>query len=568
MTPPPNILLILTDDQGWDDLSLHGNPWLTTPHLDQLGRSSVQFTNFYVASVCAPSRASLLTGRHFLRTGVSHVHGGHDYIHPDEILMPATFRRAGYRTAMYGKWHSGKTSGYLPWERGFEEAYIARLYRHYESSGLFNGEQRQHAGWTTDTLVDYAIDFIDREDPRPYFLYLPFLTVHTPLQAPAEGITRYQAMGLSTALSTIYAMLEQLDSALGRLFTHLEATGQADNTLILFLSDNGPAYSIDLLSDEDRRLRHQSGYKGHKGSMWENGIKSPLFIRWPARFQPATVTRLADICDLYPTLLACCGIDLPENHPPLDGRSLLPALEGRADLLPPKESFLYINPSWPVHPVKPKDPEEFRPIPPENKAALQPDAEHLGLRTETHKLMQHPDDVSDAPAPVEDQVLIHIAEDPKEDQNLLTTDPALAARLRLRLINWFRTIQTEPHAFHAPRFQVGPGTTNVVLLAAPYRIQGHLRNGVQTTTGWQHPGDHAEYHLEVRQSGRYRLTLSASTPLPSRFALALEIGDTQHRLPHPTEILLPAGHHSLHLRALQAHPDPVALTQLTFEPLE
>lgn len=564
--PRPNIILILTDDQGWDDLSLHGNPWLQTPNLDQLGRDSVQFANFYVASVCAPSRASLLTGRHFLRTGVSHVHGGHDYIHPEETLMPETFRQAGYRTAMWGKWHSGKTSDYLPWERGFEEAYMAKLYQHRDSTGSFNGQPRQHTGWTNDTLVDYALEFIQRPDPRPFFLYLPFLTVHTPLHAPDALIARYESKGLSRALATIYAMLEHMDTALGRLFQILNDTGQADNTILLFMSDNGPAYSKGLLSDKDRSLRHRSGYKGQKGSMWENGIKSPLFIRWPARFQPTTIHRLADLCDLYPTLLDCCGIDLPENQLPLDGRSLLPCLDGDSESLPPRESFIYINPSWPVHPVHPKDPDEYLPVPPEAKAKLVPMAEHLSLRTETHKLMQHPDPIPGAPEAVDHQVLIHIAEDPREDRNLIPTQPAMAAAMRARLTEWFREIQAEPHAFHAPTFAIGPGTTNVVYLAAPQRLHGRLRNSVQVIEGWTESDDWAEYQLSIRKTDRYRLTLPASTPLPDSFALQLEIAG--QRLPlsaSPLELELPEGEHVLKLSALHPQDQPIALRQLDFE---
>jgi arylsulfatase A-like enzyme len=125
-----------------------------------------------VAAVCAPTRASLLTGRHFLRTGVSHVHGGKDFIHPDEILISELFQRAGYATGMWGKWHSGKSSGYFPWERGFEEAYMARLYKHRDSVGKFNGEPRSFTGWTTDTLADLCRDFLIRHREEPFFAFV------------------------------------------------------------------------------------------------------------------------------------------------------------------------------------------------------------------------------------------------------------------------------------------------------------------------------------------------------------------------------------------------------------
>ncbi|RMD77668.1 MAG: sulfatase, partial [Lentisphaerae bacterium] len=170
-TKRPNIILILTDDQGFDDIGLHGNTMIDTPNLDRLGRQSVRFNNFYATPVCAPTRAGLLCGRHFLRTGVSHVHGGHDFVHPDEVMMPQWFKANGYRTGMWGKWHSGKTSGYFPWERGFDEAYMARLYVHQDNQGLFNGSVRQHTGWTVDVLTNYALEFIERQAraEQPFF---------------------------------------------------------------------------------------------------------------------------------------------------------------------------------------------------------------------------------------------------------------------------------------------------------------------------------------------------------------------------------------------------------------
>jgi len=578
MAPPsaPNVIVILTDDQGWDDLGLHGNPWLETPRLDQLGRESVRFSNFYVASVCAPSRASLLTGRHFLRVGVSHVHGGHDYIHPDEVLMPEIFQQAGYRTAMWGKWHSGKTSGYLPWERGFDEAYMANLYRHRNSTGQWNGQPRQFEGWTNDTLVDGALEFMTRDDSRPFFLHLPFLTVHTPLDAPEELIEKYAAKGLSRNLATIYAMLDQMDTAIGRLLDALEASGKAEETLVLFMSDNGPAYSKELLTDEDRALRHRSGYKGQKGSMWENGIKSPLFIRQRGRFQPATVDRLADLCDLLPTLLDCCGIEPTTPEMNFDGRSLKPFLEGETSALSPKDSYIYINASWPVHPTRPKREDEYHPVPHEVKAHLFPDAEHLSLRTETHKLLQHPDEVLNAPTPIEAQVLIHMAVDPKEDVNVLKTQPEIARTLRKRLHAWFEEIKQEPHAYHAPVFQIGVGKTNVVHLCASERISGQLHNQVNSIEGWTRIGDRADYRVEVDQPGKWAWFLKRRQTVELAVSLRIQIGthaievclaDDSHI--HLGQVTLQAGEQRLTIETVQAPAEPnppISLGQIIFEP--
>ena len=159
---PLNVVLILADDLGWGDLGQNGNTLIDTPVLDCMGTEAARFENFYVHPVCAPTRASLLTGRHYLRTGVTHVHGGGDFLHPAEVTMGQWFQENGYATGMWGKWHSGKTSGYYPWERGFDEAYMAKLYIHEDGEGLFQGESRSAPGWTTDVLTGMTIDFIER----------------------------------------------------------------------------------------------------------------------------------------------------------------------------------------------------------------------------------------------------------------------------------------------------------------------------------------------------------------------------------------------------------------------
>jgi arylsulfatase A-like enzyme len=167
MTDRPNVIVILADDLGYGDLGIHGNTVCRTPNLDRLGHHSLRIVPFYVHAVCAPTRASLLTGRHYLRTGVSHVHGGRDFLHPREVTIADWFRHNGYRTGMWGKWHSGKTTGYFPWERGFDEAYMADLYQHEGGGGRLNGERIDTPGWTTAAITDMALDFAEKEDDRP-----------------------------------------------------------------------------------------------------------------------------------------------------------------------------------------------------------------------------------------------------------------------------------------------------------------------------------------------------------------------------------------------------------------
>ena len=184
----PNILLIQTDDMGYDDMSFNGRKDLETPHLDKLASQSVRFTDFTVASVCAPSRAMLLTGRHFLKTGVAGVHGGHDFINLDETLLPELFKEAGYATGMFGKWHSGKTDGYFPWDRGFDEAYMAKLYQYFPSEGRYNDVAVKEQRWSTEVITDYGIDFIRKHKDKPFFAYVSYFDPHGLWRAPEEKV--------------------------------------------------------------------------------------------------------------------------------------------------------------------------------------------------------------------------------------------------------------------------------------------------------------------------------------------------------------------------------------------
>jgi arylsulfatase A-like enzyme len=311
---------------GWDDLSIHGNKIVETPHLDAFAHESKRFSQFYVNPVCAPTRSSLLTGRHFLKTGVSHVHGGKDFIHLDETIFAETFRNAGFATGMWGKWHSGKTPGYYPWERGFDEAYQAKLYDHKTNEGYLNGEHVKHAEWADEVIVNYAIDFIERNKNQPFLAYLSFLTCHAPLEAPDEFVEKYRQKGLSNNFATLYGMIEHMDFHIQRLLNSIERFNLTNNTIVIFMSDNGPAVINNLLTDDERDKRYVNEYKGHKGNIWENGVKSPLFVRWPGKIRPAVTTQLADITDVYATLLDLAAIKLPGSHLTLDGISLAPVL--------------------------------------------------------------------------------------------------------------------------------------------------------------------------------------------------------------------------------------------------
>lgn len=553
---PPNVLLILTDDQGWGDLGLHGNTVLETPHLDELGRTGIRFNRFYTHPVCAPTRASLLTGRHYLRTGVTHVHGGRDFLHPDEVTMADWFRANGYATGMWGKWHSGKTTGYFPWERGFDEAFMARLYEHRDGGGDLNGRPTGTPGWTTDALTDMAVDFIRRHRDRPFLAYVPHLAPHLPLVAKPDLVAKYTAKGLGVTMATAFAMVEMVDESVGRLLAELDALGLTDTTIVLFLSDNGPQYFGDDVPPADYALRSGGGLKGHKGSLWENGVRVPCLLRPPSRFASRVVDRLADVHDILPTLADLCGLTPPEGTLPMDGRSLVPLIEGATDP-PPRQSVQFSNPGWPPikgrhHPWPDWEDTEYRPVTTAERRALPFEDQLCGLITEDFKLLRHPGFAEGAPDLLDGEALIDRARDPTEDDNVAAEHPAVARLLRRTLAQWFDQIRHEPHAFHTPRFVIGGGASNVVLLYAPSRRLGHAVNRGLDSRGWIAEGDGGEYLIDVRVPGSYDVTVAFAdhqgAPFPLEFRIdgnILLTGSLTRDNPRAGLLPLPPGKHTL-----------------------
>jgi arylsulfatase A-like enzyme len=531
---PPNIILIMADDLGYSDLGIHGNTLVETPNLDQFAGESVQFSQFYVTPVCASTRASLLTGRHFLRTGVSHVHGGKDFLHLDEVTIADRLREKGYATGMWGKWHSGKTPGYFPWERGFDEAFMARLYRYRDNTGLLNGEQHTTEGWLPGVLTDMALDFIHRNRGGPFFAYLPYLTCHSGLDAPESYISKYESKGLSRNLSTLYGMIEHLDHHLGRLFSALEEWGLSENTLVVFLSDNGPAIINNLLTDEDREIRYMNGLRGHKGNIWENGIRSPLFVRWAGQTKPSMVEHLAGVSDLFPTFLELAGADTSGSG--LDGRSLVPYLKGRKEALEGKEIFLYASPGWPPT-DKPWTPEgthdEYRPWKYGNGSNLSFENQIIGIRNENYKLLLNPGytDGSIDRDP-EGYVLLDIRNDPMEQQNIAGLKPDVFMQMKEKLHAAYKDIYGSKHAFEMPVFLVGSlGDHSYPVLAyGPRRSSPGARSASNYITGFSSPDDWAEYDILVKQGGTYTFEVHYSLENTESIDLTLEVQGKEYSL--------------------------------------
>lgn len=314
----PNVLLIMTDDQGWGDVASHGAPHLQTPVLDKLAESGVRFDRFFVSPVCAPTRASLLTGRYSLRTGVRGVTRGWENMRADELTLAECFRSAGYATGCFGKWHNGRHLPLHPNGQGFDDfvGFCGGHWNSYFDSPLErNGQPFESRGYITDVLTDEAIAFIQRQNDAPWFCYVPYNAPHSPWLVPDHFFDRYKDIGLNDKTACAYGMVQCLDENIGRLLGALDHANLSENTIVVFLTDNGP-----------NSERFNGKMKGRKGSVHEGGVRVPLFIRWPERIAPGR--NIKPICahiDLLPTLLDMCGIARPDG-PALDGISLWPMI--------------------------------------------------------------------------------------------------------------------------------------------------------------------------------------------------------------------------------------------------
>ncbi|MCA9268594.1 MAG: arylsulfatase, partial [Planctomycetales bacterium] len=319
----PNVVVFLSDDQGWGDLSLNGNRDVSTPHIDNLAADGAMFDRFFVCPVCSPTRAEFLTGRYHSRGGVFSTSSGGERLNLNETTIAETFRQAGYATAAFGKWHNGMQPPYHPNARGFDEYYgfCSGHWGDYYSPMLeHNGRIVQGKGFCIDDFTNRAIKFIEAHADQPFFVYLPYNTPHAPMQVPDRWWNAYKDKPMQMGFSDGHArcalaMCENIDWNVGRLLARLDELKLADDTIVLYFCDNGP-----------NGVRFNGGMKGRKGSTDEGGVRSPLVARWPAKIKPGTkVPQISAAIDLLPTLADLCGLPLISDKP-LDGVSLKPLL--------------------------------------------------------------------------------------------------------------------------------------------------------------------------------------------------------------------------------------------------
>jgi arylsulfatase A-like enzyme len=334
----PNVLFIITDDQGYGDFSIHGNTHLQTPHIDQLAAESVRFDRFYVNSFCAPTRAALLTGRWPLRTGCHGVTHNAEAMKPSEVTIAEALHERGYRSACIGKWHNGEQYPFTPMGQGFDDAFGFNNghWNNYFDPVLLRGSRpEQTKGYITDVFTDEAMKFISANQAGPFFCYLSYNAPHSPYQVPDKYFDKFKAKGFDDTLAAFYGMCENIDDDVGRLLSHLESLQLADNTIVLFLTDNGGTAGVKT---------YNAGMRGGKTSVHEGGSRVPLFMRWSsAKWQPHVVKPIVSHIDLFPTLLDLCGVKSPTG-PKMDGITLRPLLEKTDNSGWPERTLFTHNP--------------------------------------------------------------------------------------------------------------------------------------------------------------------------------------------------------------------------------
>lgn len=456
---PPNIILIVADDMGYGDFGIFNEGPARTPTLDALADESVCLTQHYSGScVCAPARASLLTGRYPHRTGaIDTMEGlGLDRLALREITLADRLKRMGYTTGCVGKWHLGALDRrYHPNARGFDEfvGFRGGWADYYRWRLDRNGTVEEADGrYLTDVFAQEAADFVRRHVSVPFFLHVAFNAPHTPLQAPESLVQHYMDAGMTRGVALIYAMNERMDAGVAQILDAVDAVGCASNTVVMFTSDNGPSQlnSYDPITGMDIDVRRfNCGFNGAKGHVYEGGIRVPMLVRWPDHL-PSNQRNdaLIHYVDWVPTLMEMVG-GRAIDGPGLDGVNVLPVLRGEQGGEPPRRFWQWNRYTpliegnaavrdgrWKL--VRPRIAEAMEIDP----AHMQMDAD-LKYRPELHpaaRLGEEPERSIPEPPPVE---LYDLVDDPGETCNLASREPQRAAELLRQLESWFAEVEAE-----------------------------------------------------------------------------------------------------------------------------
>jgi len=453
----PNIVLILVDDMGYGDFGILNDGLTRTPTLDHLADQSICFTQHYSAScVCAPARASLLTGRYPHRTGaIDTLEGrGLDRLALSEVTLADVLKKTGYATGLIGKWHLGALDPrYHPNSRGFDEfiGFRGGWQDYYEWRLDVNGSFRKTDGtYLTDVFTEEAVRFVARHRNEPFFLHVTYNAPHFPLQVPEEDASPFLESGrFNWGVSTLYGMLLRMDKGVERILAALDEHGLTDNTIVIFTSDNGPQFGGQ---GERCTTRFNCHYHGAKGSVYEGGIRVPLLLRWPAGLEhTASYDRLVHFTDWFPTLLAMAGIEIPSDVN-LDGHNILPTLRGEVPDIPPRRFWQWNRYTPLITSNAAMRDGDWKLVRPRIAETMWVSRQDLTMDRALKYEPERYDDIRRDPEP-ERQVpeppppeLYNIAKDPLEQHDLAAQEEARVRRMLSDLETWFAQVDAERRA--------------------------------------------------------------------------------------------------------------------------
>jgi len=521
----PNIVLVITDDQGYGDIAAHGNKVIKTPNLDQLYRSSLRLTNFHVDPTCAPTRSALMTGRYSTRTGVWHTIMGRSLMDTNEVTLAEIFKSNGYQTGLFGKWHLGDNYPLRPQDQGFETVVqhggggVGQTPDFWENdyfndTYVRNGKPEKFTGYCTDIWFDEALQFIEQNKSKPFFAYLSTNAPHSPYLVDSKYSDPYVAAGVPPKMAAFYGMITNIDENMGLLVNRLQEWGLAENTILIFMTDNGTAAGLqrpdpkDLSKKQQRRLSkgktivletwpgYNAGMRGTKGSEYDGGHRVPCYIHWPTGNLTGgkDVNQLTAHIDLLPTLAELCNLTV-SSELKLDGTSLVPILRGKKDALR--------NRALIVHSQRIEKPEKWR------KSAVMTERWRLVNQTQ----------------------LYDIQNDPGQTKNLAAEFPGVVKFLSAEYEKWWESL--------TPRFDeyvaIGIGSR----FENPAHLTCHDWHAPIQQVPWNHqlisrnPIANGFWIIDIEQPGTYEVTLrnrpeSAHRPLKKGMA-RIQIGDQKQQ---------------------------------------
>lgn len=515
-SPKPNVIVVITDDQGYGDVGYTGNPHIKTPVIDNFARENIRFNQFYVSPVCAPTRSSLMTGRFSLRTGVRDTYNGGAIMATEEVTIAEVLNDAGYKTGIFGKWHLGDNYPFRPCDQGFDESVIhlsggmgqpgdfttffKRDSSYFDPVLWHNGNQQQYNGYCTDIFTDEALSFIEKNKDAPFFCYIAFNAPHTPLQVPEKYYDLYKNIDPSAGFENdnrpfpvmteknredarkVYAMVTNIDDNFGKLLKKLDDLRISENTVLIFMTDNGP-----------QQPRYVAGMRGRKGSVFRGGVRVPFFFRYPHMIEgQKDIGSTAAHIDILPTIADICGAQLPDNRI-IDGLSLVPLIKGNSDnKFNDRQLFFYWSRRFP---------ELY------NNIAVQKG--HYKLVANTGY------DTS-----VDSFELYDLAKDEFEQNNILPDNISLAGEMKRELEKMVYELSNSENITDPPRMIIGTERENPLILN---------RNDAWGEPGvWTQEEVYGMWRVKITE-GTYDIKFKFIEPLTTRGVMHLETNSLVYR---------------------------------------